>query len=79
MISENCDTGLNVCVGPYTIIGDKVKIINSEIENSIVIEETRIDCYKKIAHRLIRKNIEVVDSSPVYRKDTNSLQGVHQR
>ncbi len=63
IIGEYCEIGPNAYVGPYTSIGDHVKIVNSEIENSIVMEGTRIDCSKRITDSIIGKNVEIVDSN----------------
>jgi glucose-1-phosphate thymidylyltransferase len=63
IIGEHCEIGPNVYVGPYTSISDHVKIANSEIENSIIMEGTLIDCGKKIINSLIGKNVEIVDSN----------------
>jgi glucose-1-phosphate thymidylyltransferase len=64
IIGENCEIGPNVYVGPYTSIGDRVKIANTEIENSIIMEGTLINCGKRITDSLIGKNIEITNSSP---------------
>ncbi|MHA1130636.1 MAG: glucose-1-phosphate thymidylyltransferase [Candidatus Helarchaeota archaeon] len=56
IIGNNCEIGPNTYIGPYTSIGDNTKIIGGEIENSIVIGDTRIDCGKRIVESLIGRN-----------------------
>ena len=63
IIGDHCEVGPNVYIGPYTSIGDHVMIANTEIENSIVMAGTRIDCNKRITDSLIGKNVEITDSS----------------
>ncbi len=63
VIGENCEIGPNTYIGPYTSIGDHVTLLNTEIENSIVMNGARIDCGKRITDSLIGKNVEIVDSN----------------
>jgi glucose-1-phosphate thymidylyltransferase len=63
IIGEHCEIGPNTYIGPYTSIGDHVKIVNTEIENSIIMNGAHIDCGKRITDSLIGKNVEIVDSA----------------
>ncbi|MFH2111229.1 MAG: glucose-1-phosphate thymidylyltransferase [Candidatus Bathyarchaeota archaeon] len=63
IIGENCEIGPNSYIGPYTSIGDNVTLINTELENSIVMNGTRIDCGKRIIDSLIGKNVEIFDTN----------------
>jgi len=63
IIGGDCEIGPNTLIGPYTSIGDHVNIRNTEIENSIVMNGTRIICNKRITDSLIGKNVEILDSS----------------
>ncbi|NVM05195.1 MAG: glucose-1-phosphate thymidylyltransferase [Candidatus Helarchaeota archaeon] len=56
IIGDNCTIGPNTYVGPYTSIGDNTTIIGGEIECSIIIGETHINCGKRIIDSLIGKN-----------------------
>ena len=60
VIGCNCVIGPNTYIGPYTSIGDSVTIRNSEIENSIVMEGTLIDCGRRITDSLIGRNVKVL-------------------
>lgn len=44
IIGKNSEIGPNVYIGPYTSIGENCVIRGTEIENSIVMNGTRIDC-----------------------------------
>lgn len=60
IIGDHCNIGPNAYIGPYTSIGDHVTLKNSEIENSIVMEGTYIDCGRRITDSLIGRNVEVL-------------------
>ena len=62
IIGKNCDIGENVYIGPYSSIGDNTKIISGEIESSIIIGDSVIDCKGKIVDSLIGKHSNVVSS-----------------
>ncbi|MFX1296471.1 MAG: sugar phosphate nucleotidyltransferase, partial [Promethearchaeota archaeon] len=55
-IGKNCKIGPNTYIGPYTSIGDNTRIIGGEIENSIVIGDSIIDCGRRIVESLIGRN-----------------------
>jgi len=63
VIGEHCEIGPNAYIGPYTSIGDGSTILNTEIENSIIMNGAHIDCGKRITDSLIGKNVEIVDSA----------------
>ena len=69
IIGEHCEIGPNAYIGPYTSIGDHVTFVNTEMENSIVMSGTRIDCGKRITDNLIGKNVEIIDSNQNVPKD----------
>lgn len=56
IIGKNCILGPNTYVGPYTSIGDNSVIVESEIESSIVIGDTKIHFPGKIVDSLIGRN-----------------------
>jgi len=63
VIGDRCEIGPNAYIGPYTSIGDHVTLLNTEIENSIIMTGARIDCEKKITDSLIGKDVEILDSA----------------
>src|SRR2546427_1184481 len=48
VIGEYSDGGPGAYLGPYTSIGSHVKIIGTEIENSIILDGCLIDCRERI-------------------------------
>lgn len=62
IIGKNCDIGPNTYIGPYTSIGDHTTIRNTEIENSIIMEGTTIDCGRHITDSLIGRNVTILSS-----------------
>jgi glucose-1-phosphate thymidylyltransferase len=59
IIGDCCELGPNSYIGPYTSIGNNVVIKNTEIENSIVMEGTYIDCGKHITDSIIGRKVKV--------------------
>ncbi len=62
IIGKNCEIGPNTYIGPYTSIGNNVTIKNSEIENSIIMDNVYIECNKRIVDSLIGRNTKIVSS-----------------
>jgi glucose-1-phosphate thymidylyltransferase len=61
VIGEHCEIGPNTYIGPYTSIGDRSTIINTEVENSIVMNGTHIDCGRRITDSLIGRNVTILN------------------
>jgi glucose-1-phosphate thymidylyltransferase len=59
IIGDHSVIGPNTYIGPYTSIGDHCHVINTEIENSIVMEGCHLDCGKRITDSLIGREVEV--------------------
>ncbi|MCL6578089.1 MAG: glucose-1-phosphate thymidylyltransferase [Candidatus Bathyarchaeota archaeon] len=60
IIGENSILEENVYVGPYTSIGNNVKVIKGEIENSIIMDNCTIEINTKIIDSIIGANSEVI-------------------
>jgi len=60
VIGDRCEIGPNVYIGPYTSIGDHVTLLNTEIENSIVMSDAHINCGKRITDSIIGRNVEIL-------------------
>ena len=58
IIGKDCEIS-NAYIGPYTSIGDGSQIINTEIEDSIVMEGAKIVNAEKIVESLIGKNVSI--------------------
>lgn len=57
IIGKNCTISGKAQIGPYTSIGDNTIIENAEIESSIIIGDSKINCNKKIIDSLLGKNV----------------------
>ena len=62
IIGRNCEIGPETYIGPYTSIGDNVVIKGGEIENSIILSDTVIECGRRIVDSLIGKGSRVVSN-----------------
>ncbi|MBN1385129.1 MAG: glucose-1-phosphate thymidylyltransferase [Elusimicrobia bacterium] len=61
IIGENCKI-LNSYIGPFTSVYFNTIIENSEIEHSIVLENSKVSDVKRITDSLIGQNVEVLKS-----------------
>ncbi len=59
IIGEDCYI-LDSYIGPYTSIGNKVEIKNTEIENSIVLDKANLNCNTRIVDSLIGFNSTII-------------------
>ena len=66
VIGDNSEIGGGAYVGPYTSIGGHVKILGAEIENSIILDGTVVDCRERIVDSIIGKDSRIV-SDHAYR------------
>jgi len=62
VIGKNCEVGPGTYLGPYTSIGDNVTIKGGEIENSIILSESFIECGKRIVDSLVGKGSRIVSN-----------------
>ncbi len=77
IVGKNCEIGPNTYIGPYTSIGDNSRIIGGEIENSIIIGETLIDCGQRIVESLIGRNSTIISSRNSLPKGNRLILGEH--
>ncbi len=63
IVGKGCVIGPDTYVGPYTSIGDNCTIVGGDIESSIVIENTHIECQEKIVDSLIGAGSRIVSSN----------------
>ncbi len=59
IIGKNCYIE-NAFIGPFTSVGDNVRIVNSNIEYSIVMNDTIIENVDRIEDSLIGKNVRIL-------------------
>jgi len=62
IVGEHCEIGPDAYIGPYTSIGNDATVRNSEVENSIVMDGSYIECGKRITDSLIGMKVRVVSS-----------------
>jgi glucose-1-phosphate thymidylyltransferase len=63
LIGKNCSIGPNVTIGPNVSIGDNVSIKNSDIDNSIIMTDCKIDSKMHISNSIIPYRSEISSSS----------------
>jgi len=66
VVGEYSEIGGGAYVGPYTSVGSHVKILGAEIENSIILDGTVVDCRERIVDSIIGKNSKII-SDHTYR------------
>ncbi|MFH8119748.1 MAG: glucose-1-phosphate thymidylyltransferase [Candidatus Aenigmatarchaeota archaeon] len=64
IVGNNCLIE-NSFIGPYTSIGNECKIINSEIEDSIIMDGSEIDSAGRIIDSLIGKEVSITKDSKI--------------
>lgn len=62
IIGKKCMMGPAAYIGPYTSVGNGCKIIGGEVESSIIMENTTINCKKKIVDSLIGINVKILEN-----------------
>jgi len=62
IVGRNCEVGAGTYIGPYTSIGDNVRIQKGELENSIVMDDTVIQCSERIVDSLIGRNSKILSA-----------------
>ncbi|MDG6905014.1 MAG: glucose-1-phosphate thymidylyltransferase [Nitrososphaerota archaeon] len=62
IVGNNCTIGPDVYMGPYTAIGDNCTLKNAEIENSIVMNGSKIESSKRIVASLIGSNSTILSA-----------------
>lgn len=77
IIGQDCEIGPNAYIGPYTSIGDQCTIIDGEIESSIVIDDTYVNCDRKIVESLIGAGSCITSSKDRLPKGHRLVLGEH--
>ena len=73
IIGQNCE--IKGYVGPYTSIGDNTKIIESEIDSSIIIGNSVIRSDQRITESLFGQNSKVISDDETYPKGRSFVIG----
>ncbi|MEK7451758.1 MAG: glucose-1-phosphate thymidylyltransferase [Patescibacteria group bacterium] len=72
VIGENCDI-VSSYIGPYSAIGNDVKIHSTEVEHSIVFDGATIDTTRRIVNSLIGTHATLVDVTRTHPKTGHRL------
>jgi glucose-1-phosphate thymidylyltransferase len=62
-IGDDSEIGEGATVGPNTSIGSRVRILRAEVENSIVLDGTVVDCKESIVDSIIGKDSRIVSGN----------------
>jgi glucose-1-phosphate thymidylyltransferase len=74
-----CTIGPDTYIGPYTSIGDNCTICGCELENSIIMKGTKINCKKRIVDSLIGAYSTIESSELLLPKGDRLIIGDHSR
>jgi glucose-1-phosphate thymidylyltransferase len=75
IIGEDCRIGPNTYVGPYTSIGKNCFIAHSEIQNSIVMEGSSINCGTLVTDSIIGRNVKITHNGKLLPKGKRFIIG----
>lgn len=56
VIGEESEIGGGARIGPYASLGNRVKVFGAEIENTIILDGTSVNCREKVVDSIIGKN-----------------------
>ena len=75
IIGNNCIIGPNVKIGPNVSIGDNVTIKNCQIDNSIIMNDCKIDSKIHISHSIMpyRCEIETLDKTKLILSEDSKI------
>ena len=75
IIGNNCIIGPNVKIGPNVSIGDNVTIRNCQIDNSIIMNDCKIDSKIHISHSIMpyRCEIETLDKTKLILSEDSKI------
>jgi glucose-1-phosphate thymidylyltransferase len=63
VIGDHSEIGEGARIGPDTSVGSRVRILGAEIENSIVLDGTVVDCKETIVDSIIGKDSRIISES----------------
>ncbi len=74
IIGEKCEIGPNVFIGSYTSIGSRVFITQGELENSIIMDGSKIKCKTRITDSIIGQDV-IIETKNSVPKGINLILG----
>ena len=75
IIGEDCRIGPNSYIGPYTAVGDRCIISSVEIEDSIVMDDAKLDLRVKLTRSMIGKRSQVLSADNLVPSGTRLVIG----
>ena len=75
IIGENCKIGPNAYIGPYTAVGDRCHISYAEIDDSIIMDDTRLEVRCKLVRSMIGKGSRVLSAEDLVPSGTRLIIG----
>ncbi len=79
VIGKDCEIGPNTYIGPYTAIGDRTKVLSGEIESSIIVGDTVMDCGRRVVDSLIGGGCVIRSNDGRLPKGMSFVIGEHSR
>jgi glucose-1-phosphate thymidylyltransferase len=64
VIGEHSEIGAGAKIGPNTSVGNRVRILGAQVENSILLDGTLVDCQDRIVDSIIGKDSRIVSDDP---------------
>ena len=75
IIGSNCKIGPNAYIGPYTAVGDRSHISFAEVDDSIIMEDTRLEVRCKLMRSMIGKGSRVLNAENLVPSGTRLIIG----
>jgi glucose-1-phosphate thymidylyltransferase len=75
IIGEDCKIGPNAYIGPYTAVGDRCHISFAEVDDSIVMDDARIEVRRKLMRSMIGKGSRVLNAENLVPSGTRLIIG----
>jgi glucose-1-phosphate thymidylyltransferase len=75
IIGDGCKIGPSAYIGPYTAIGDRCQVSSTEIDDSIVMEDSVVNVEQKIVLSIIGKSSQILSSKGLLPKGERLVVG----
>jgi glucose-1-phosphate thymidylyltransferase len=64
VIGDHSEIGAGAKIGPNTSVGNRVRILGAQVENSILLDGTLVNCQDRIIDSIIGKDSRIVSEDP---------------
>lgn len=62
IIGDNSEIGRGARIGPNTSVGNRVRVLGAQVENSILLDGVVVDCQERIVDSIIGKDSRILSS-----------------